>query len=32
MPGGHHFGGGYVDIADQILNRLPASAGSSSGE
>jgi type IV secretory pathway VirJ component len=23
MPGGHHFGGGYVEIADQILNRLP---------
>jgi type IV secretory pathway VirJ component len=24
MPGGHHFGGGYVEIAQQILNRLPA--------
>jgi len=24
MPGGHHFGGGYVEIAEQILNRLPA--------
>jgi len=24
MPGGHHFGGGYAEIADQILNRLPA--------
>ncbi len=23
MPGGHHFGGGYVEIADQILTRLP---------
>jgi len=32
MPGGHHFGGGYVDIADQILSRLPGPAGSSSGE
>jgi type IV secretory pathway VirJ component len=24
MPGGHHFDGGYVEIADEILNRLPA--------
>lgn len=23
MPGGHHFGGGYSDIADVILARLP---------
>ncbi len=23
MAGGHHFGGGYVDIAAQILRRLP---------
>ncbi len=23
MPGGHHFGGGYADIAAQILSRLP---------
>ncbi len=23
MPGGHHFGGGYADIAAEILNRLP---------
>ncbi len=23
MPGGHHFGGGYADIAAQILIRLP---------
>jgi type IV secretory pathway VirJ component len=23
MPGGHHFGGGYAEIADQILDRLP---------
>jgi type IV secretory pathway VirJ component len=23
MPGGHHFGGGYADIAEQILSRLP---------
>jgi type IV secretory pathway VirJ component len=27
MPGGHHFGRGYVQIADQILNRLPPSSG-----
>jgi type IV secretory pathway VirJ component len=34
MPGGHHFGGGYVEIAEQILNRLPpqpSSAPASSG-
>jgi type IV secretory pathway VirJ component len=24
MPGGHHFGGGYSQIADQVLQRLPA--------
>lgn len=24
MPGGHHFGGGYSQIADQVLRRLPA--------
>ncbi len=24
MSGGHHFGGGYADIAAQILSRLPA--------
>jgi type IV secretory pathway VirJ component len=24
MSGGHHFGGGYADIAGEILNRLPA--------
>lgn len=23
MPGGHHFGGGYADIAAEILSRLP---------
>lgn len=23
MPGGHHFGGGYSQIADQVLRRLP---------
>jgi type IV secretory pathway VirJ component len=23
MPGGHHFGGGYQDIAAEILSRLP---------
>jgi len=23
MPGSHHFGGGYVEIADLILSRLP---------
>lgn len=23
MPGGHHFGGGYPDIAAEILSRLP---------
>jgi type IV secretory pathway VirJ component len=23
MPGDHHFAGGYAEIADQILNRLP---------
>ena len=23
MPGGHHFGGGYSQIADQVLQRLP---------
>jgi type IV secretory pathway VirJ component len=23
MPGGHHFGGGYPDIAAEIFNRLP---------
>lgn len=23
MPGGHHFGGGYADIAAEILGRLP---------
>jgi type IV secretory pathway VirJ component len=23
MPGGHHFGGDYAEIADVILNRLP---------
>jgi type IV secretory pathway VirJ component len=23
MPGGHHFGGGYADIADVILSHLP---------
>ena len=23
MPGGHHFGGGYAQIAGEILNRLP---------
>jgi type IV secretory pathway VirJ component len=23
MPGGHHFGGGYSEIADEILSRLP---------
>jgi len=22
MPGGHHFGGGYADIAADILSRL----------
>lgn len=28
MPGGHHFGGGYAEIADVILENLPkASAG-----
>jgi type IV secretory pathway VirJ component len=32
MPGGHHFGGGYVEIAEQILNRLPTAPSSSSGE
>jgi type IV secretory pathway VirJ component len=32
MPGGHHFGGGYVEIAQQILNRLPASPGSGSAD
>ena len=26
MPGGHHFGGDYVEIAQQILDRLPAPA------
>jgi hypothetical protein len=23
MPGGHHFGGGYAEIAAEILSRLP---------
>jgi type IV secretory pathway VirJ component len=23
MPGGHHFGGGYSDIATEIIRRLP---------
>ncbi|HWJ33861.1 MAG TPA: AcvB/VirJ family lysyl-phosphatidylglycerol hydrolase [Steroidobacteraceae bacterium] len=23
MPGGHHFGGGYAEIAEEILSRLP---------
>ncbi|HEY3659208.1 MAG TPA: AcvB/VirJ family lysyl-phosphatidylglycerol hydrolase [Steroidobacteraceae bacterium] len=23
LPGGHHFGGGYSEIADEILSRLP---------
>jgi type IV secretory pathway VirJ component len=23
MPGGHHFGGGYPQIAAEILSRLP---------
>jgi type IV secretory pathway VirJ component len=32
MPGGHHFGGGYVEIAEQILNRLPTAPSSGSGE
>ena len=26
MPGGHHFAGGYAEIADQILSRLPSAA------
>ena len=25
FPGGHHFGGGYTKIADEILSRLPRS-------
>jgi type IV secretory pathway VirJ component len=32
LAGGHHFGGGYVEIAEQILNRLPTAPGGSSGE
>ncbi len=32
MPGGHHFGGGYVEIAEQILSRLPASPDSGSAD
>jgi type IV secretory pathway VirJ component len=32
MPGGHHFGGGYVEIAEQILSRLPTQPSSGSGE
>jgi type IV secretory pathway VirJ component len=32
MPGGHHFGGGYAEIAERILSRLPASPGSGSAD
>ncbi len=24
MPGGHHFGGSFAEVADQVLRRLPA--------